>query len=324
VEAFARRGGIAYISGDFSFDAQRQRTRSDRLERLAGVRFREQRFVGLDAPEGLGPLARVAGPGWFGLHRWRGWPAIGLEQAGAQVMARGSAGEPRLVVNHVGAGTVVYTPDVIEAVEDWGALICVYQALLRLAGVAPVQVQPAIPEVHAFAVPTRAGGVAYVLFNANASARRRITLRTERRNYALTVGPQMPGLVLEDAAGRTLALEASGQVTRDGAELVASSAHFMLAAEDGRDLAQSEQMLVMPVGEGRMRIACAPASARLMAEAGEVVGGNWKAFETMRLQRSPEAVLKLEADRAVSLIVIAARAVPPRLGEHVARMLGEP
>jgi len=339
VDAFVRRGGIAYISGDFSFDADRRRTRTDRLERLAGVRFKEQCFVGLDAPQWTGPLARVTGPGWFGLHWWHGWPAIGVEAAGAQVIARGAEGEPRLVVKRVGAGAVVYTPDVIEAAEDLGALTGIYQAILGFAGAAPVQVQPAIPEVHAFRVPARGGGAAHVLFNANATAHRRITVRTQQHDYALTLGPQKPGLVLEDADGRTLAIEASGEVTRDGVELVESSAHFMLAAEDDRDLAESEQLLVMPVGEGRMRISCARGRGSMMAQVGEIIDGRWTAFETLTPARSRDGFkLEIDPDRAVSLIVIAARDARPgagsptarfaasatALGERVARMLVEP
>jgi len=330
VESFVRAGGYAYISGDFSLDPDRKRTRVERLARLAGVEFKAQKLVGLSTPEGDGPEAFMAETAWSGLESWRCWPAIAVEAVGAQVIARGTAGEPRLVLNRAGQGAVVYTPDILEAAPDLQATVSgVYRAVLALAGVARLEVEPDVPGLHAFAIPTRGGGRAYVLFNGNATGERRVTLRTKHHEYALTLGPQKPGLILEDAAGRTLAVEASGPVLRDGKGLARADRHFMLVAEDGRDLAESQELLLMPLGTGRVhverRLTGGTPVPPLNAQVGEVVGGRWTPFETIEGDSSGAGVeLQIDADRAVSLVVVGPAADLPRLGERVARTLSEP
>jgi hypothetical protein len=340
VEGFVRRGGYAYISGDFSFDPDRKRTRVGRLERLAGVRFKAQNFVGLSVPEGDGPEAVITAAAWSELEPWRCWPAIAVEAASAEVIARGTGGEPRLVLNRVGQGAVLYTPDILEAAPNGRAATwCVYRAFLGFARVPRLPVEPEIPGIHAFGIPTRDGGTAYVLFNGDATCGRRITLSTEHHEYALTLGPQKPGFVLEDTAGRTLAVEAGGPVLRDGKGLARADTHFMLVAEDGRDLAESQELLLMPLGTGRVRVerrlaggATAPrlrsprtAASPLSAQVGEVVGGRWTPFETIEAQRSGAGFeLEVDADRAVSLMIVGPREDLARLGDRVARILTEP
>jgi len=326
VEAFVARGGCAYVSGDFSFDPNRKRTRSERLERLAGVRFVGEGSEGLVLPGGEAPQARVDGEGWFGLYDWRGWPAINIEETDAQVIARGPAREPRLVVNHIGEGTVVYTPDALEAdVGGMPVLRDLYRAVLGFAGIARLQVRPDAPDIHVFEVPTRAGGAAYVLFNPDPVRDRRVTLRTPRHEYALTLGPHKPGFILEDAAGHTLAAEASGTLLRDGRGVARGDVHFMLATEDGQDLAESSALLFMPAGEGQVRLSCPGLRAGAAAQVGEVVGGRWTPFETVAATAQPGVCdLSIDADRAVSLLIIGARADLTRIGARVASTLTEP
>ncbi|UCH36554.1 MAG: hypothetical protein JSV65_09430 [Armatimonadota bacterium] len=330
VERFVRRGGAAYISGDISFDPDRKRTREDRLQRLAGVHFRGETFAGLALPRGEPPLARVDGEPWFGLRSWRGWPALEVAEAGAKVIGRGTgtADEPRLMVNPVGAGSVMYTPDVLEAMSDGeNTLGTVYRAVLDFAGITRLHVEPDSPRIHAFCVPTRDGGAAYVLFKTDAGGKRRIEVRTEHHGYAVTLGPQKPGFILEDKAGRTLAVEASGSMSRDGKGLARANAHFMVIAGDGRDLPDSRALLLMPAEAGRIRVGgrLASEAAETRAQVGEVNGGKWAAYETFTPGLSPAGIeLEIDPDRAVSLILIAPRHDLARLGARVARTLAQP
>jgi hypothetical protein len=323
VTAFARGGGHVYISGDFSFDPDRKRTRTYRLERLAGVHSVGANFGGIATPRGEPPPARVTQGAWYGLTSWRGWPAIAIEAAGARVIARGPMDEPRLVVNQIGNGEVVYTPDVLEATPDSGAALrALYRAVLESAGVARLQIEPDSPDIHAFRVPTRGGGAAYILFNAKATGARTVTLRTDHHTYELRLGPQKPGLILEDAGGQTLGIEAAG-VVRDGQTLASADTHFMLTCEDGRDLPQSHALLLMPVGEGKIRLA--GRGALLKAQVGEVAGGEWTAFETFAPRRTAQGIeLNIDPDRAVSLILLAANDELARVGQKVAHTLTEP
>jgi hypothetical protein len=313
-----------YVSGDFSFDPDRKRTRTYRLERLAGVRFGQENFPGIAAPRGEPPRAQVAGGAWHGLASWRGWPTIAIEAAGAKVIARGPMDEPRLVVNRIGKGEVVYTPDILEAAPDSeAALRALYRAVLESAQVSRMQIEPDVPGIHAFRIPTRGDGAAYVLFNANATGARTVTLRTDHHIYELRLGPQKPGLILEDAGGQTLGMEAAGLVRRDGQTLASADAHFMLTSEDGRDLPQSDALLLMPVGEGRIRLA--GRGAVVKAQVGEVAGGEWTTLETFEPGRTAQGIeLDIDPDRAVSLILLAPNDELALVGQNVAHTLTEP
>jgi len=335
VGAFARRGGHVYVSGDFSFGPDRKRTRAYRLERLAGVRFVRQNFQGIAVPRGEPQPAQVGDDGWAGLASWRGWPTISIAAAGAKVIARGLTDEPRLVVNRIGKGEVVYTPDVLEATPDSGAVLrAIYRAVLGSARVPRVQIEPDIAGIHAFRVPTRGDGAAYVLFNANATDARTVTLRTDHHMYQLRLGPQRPGLILEDAGGHTLGIEAGGLVRRDGQTLASADVHFMLTAEDGRDVLEPRALLLMPLGEGKIRISGwgadkTPASTKegqeISAQVGEVAGGEWTPFETFAPRRTAQGIeLDIDPDRAVSLILLAPNDELALVGQKVAHTLTEP
>jgi hypothetical protein len=323
ITAFARGGGHVYVSGDFSFDPDRKRTRTYRLERLAGVRFGQENFPGIAAPRGEPPLAQVAGGAWHGLASWRGWPTIAIDAAGAKVIARGPTDEPRLVVNRIGKGEVVYTPDILEATPDNGAVLrALYRAVLDSARVPRLQIEPDSADIHAFRVATRGDGAAYVLFNANASDTRSVTLRTDHHTYRLKLGAHKPGLIFEDAGGHTLGIEAAG-VVRDGETLASADAHFMLTSEDGRDLPQSDAVLLMPVGEGRIRLA--GRGAVVKAQVGEVAGGKWTTLETFEPRRAAYGIeLDIDPDRAISLILLAPNDELALVGQKVAHTLTEP
>jgi hypothetical protein len=167
----------------------------------------------------------------------------------------------------------------------------------------------------------------HVLMNVSGSARR-VTLTTEHHSYELGIDSNKPALVFEDMAGRTLAIEASGAVTRDGTRLVSATGHFIVTAEDGSDLPESQAVLLMPVSEGRVRLRRAPwgrTAAGLVAEVGEVVGGQWVSLESFDPGFAGTGTeIKVDADRAVSLVLLAPRDALPQLGERVAGMLTEP
>jgi hypothetical protein len=144
----------------------------------------------------------------------------------------------------------------------------------------------------------------------------------------LTIGlaPHKPGFVLEDSAGRLIALEAAGKCERSGRTLADCPSHFILASLDGRDIAASEALVLMASQPCTVRLANSlrPPIRRhsdLRAQVGEVREGKWVALETFPLTGG---AIEIDEDRALEMILIAPEARLQRWGNKVASLLSLP
>jgi len=137
VKRFVEEGGIAVITGDFTFDPDRKRTKPHRLKTLTGFDF----VSGISSPFDLDatPTVRcVATDDQFGLTEWQGKPCVAMGQGtgdtgqGTKVLAMTEKGEPLVVARKVGKGLVVFCADAPEfrSVEETMRL---YKAMLRRA-----------------------------------------------------------------------------------------------------------------------------------------------------------------------------------------------
>ena len=134
VKRFVEEGGIAVITGDFTFDPDRRRTRTHRLKTLTGFDF----VSGISSPFDLDatPTVRcVATDDEFGLTEWQGKPCVIMGRGtrdGGRVLAMTEKGEPLVVARKVGKGLAVFCADAPEfrSVEETMRL---YKALLKRA-----------------------------------------------------------------------------------------------------------------------------------------------------------------------------------------------
>jgi hypothetical protein len=139
VKRFVEQGGIAIVTGDFTFDPDRQRTRKQRLRELLGMQFVDGVLSPFELDE-VAPVRCVATDDAFGLREWSGKPCVrmGQEARGmgqafkGRVLAVTEQGAPVVVANRVGKGLVVFCTD---APEWRGAdeTLAVYKALLQRA-----------------------------------------------------------------------------------------------------------------------------------------------------------------------------------------------
>ena len=297
---FVRRGGTVYVSGDFSFDPDRQRTRADRLEELAGVGFVKQNYAGLAAPESTAPLARIARP--FGaLKPWPTLPCIQIESRGAEVLAE-AGGSPVLVSNAVGSGRVIFCADIPEARAETGpALTALYRAVLASAGVERIGIEPDREEVHAFAIPTRPGGTVYVLYNTDTKRAHRVQLRTPHGRFALTLGPDKPGLIALAKNGELLAVEAGGEVARDGRPVAEADCQFTWYTDRDADLSRAAGSTLTTLTPGRVRLRASAAPVRAFGwDAGQL-----RQLEELKTPRNDEwLTVNVDGDLARQLIVL--------------------
>lgn len=112
VHAFVQSGGSLYVSGDISYDPQRNRTRSQRLSKLCGVDFEAENYPNIvfaAHPQRIGTSGGLAP-----LRSYEGFPCIRVRPRTAEVLARTTDGSPVIVTNQVSRGRVLYSTDVLE------------------------------------------------------------------------------------------------------------------------------------------------------------------------------------------------------------------
>ncbi|MDW8028507.1 MAG: beta-galactosidase [Armatimonadota bacterium] len=134
VKRFVERGGIAVITGDFTFDLDRNRTRTNRLQDLFGFEFVD----GIASPfelEKLSPTRCVATEDEFVLQEWWGKPCVRMERGTrdkGHVIALTKKGEPVVVARKLGRGLVLFCADAPEF-RNVSETVKVYRALLKRA-----------------------------------------------------------------------------------------------------------------------------------------------------------------------------------------------
>ena len=129
--------------------------------------------------------------------------------------------------------------------------------------------------------------------------------------FGLTLAPLRPGLLVQDAAGNLLQVEAQGSVTRDGQQLLSITGHTFVIALDGKDLTASQQLLIAPVpgdewtppyedSKGSLSFA---GLAGKRIELGELQYGTWQRLEGLQVQ---SGALAFDEEQARNLILATA------------------
>lgn len=243
VLGWVQAGGTLYLSGDVRFDATRQPTRLDRLQRLG---LQEN----LAAP--TSPFA-VAGSAW--------------SQAPLQAT--------------LGKGKVLFLPYPLE-LRGQGTDDAVYSRFLDLAGVQRIAVAPADGSVRALSIPTRDGGRLTMLARRSPGpALLKVSVPVpaavspspdrpsgkERGPGGEALPPVLPPIVglqlaergfafiLSSREGRVLAAESQGEINIGGTLISQAAGHYAVCALDGLDLRTSRQVLILPHQVERVTLA---------------------------------------------------------------------
>ena len=243
----ARRGSTVYLSGDMTYDAERQPTRARVLETLCGVKLDGRRYPDIRR-EGE-PVAAFAEQ-----------PSVRYD---AQPALRLAGQEDVLVRRALGKGQVLFLNDPIELHADRATLRKVYAHLFDLP---PLSRES---DVLAYRLPTLDGELR-LLLNEGEEAR---TLELAAATLALPGGSQVAAHVTAD--GRITAVATDGAVSL-GAPFASGSGRKLILALDGKGLETAEALLVLPLGEGDLRLA-----RDLPVAVGEIVDGRWRTYETL-------------------------------------------
>ncbi len=222
--AWVRGGGTFLVTGDFSLDAHRRRTRTGRLKELAGGEFvapaypLPKRMVGRDT------RAKFILDG-LGSETVR--PCLRLKPAGCAVLGTTAEGEPVLVRNSLGRGSVYFFTDPIEIADTPESAALrrrLYAAVVHAAnsqkdqGLAPVRIAPDEPWLHVMVQPTETGSV-HVVYNTNPEpATTPVRLPTDAGEVELVTRNGWPALVAV-SRGKVVSASCDGRASIGGQSL---------------------------------------------------------------------------------------------------------
>jgi len=266
------QGSALYVSGDFSFDRTRVRSRTGRLAELAGVRFVSERYPFTHAPADATVPVKGTGAEWSVREAA---PCIDFEPVTAAVALEDAEGRPVAVTNTVGEGKVFYTSDIPEIAAPSRAR-ALYADFLKWAHLYPPDDVLEARDCSVMRLALSDGGVVYVLFN-RADSERTVELSTKAGAVRTTLAAGRPGLLALSAKGGMFALESQHDVTIEGKALLETTGWVMTAALDRGALSQSKALLVMPIEDCTVSVAHQAAS--LTVEMGEIERGRWRVLE---------------------------------------------
>jgi len=290
---FAQAGGTVYLSGDLSYDGKRQPTKRQRLASLCGV---EAEGDALAAPLSLPPAAGTLVPATgSGLAAGESRPFLRLRLAGAEALATCN-GAPVVTRFRLGQGQVWFCTDPVELAGEMAVShLALYRAVLAAAGVPRFEASPESPDLHVFRRPGEQGD-AWLFHNRGAA------LEAKVGDWTIGLAAGGSGFLLLGQDGGPRAAECQGALRRGADEVLRISNHAFVIAEDDRDLAQSAQLLVLPLAPGEVRVVTARTTAPT-AEVGETRDGKWTALATVPVHlEGGQAVLRVAPADAREMI----------------------
>jgi hypothetical protein len=305
LQKFVERGGQLYLSGDISYDALRQRTRTSRLRDLCGVEFVAERFPNI-AFEGKTVKTRPRDPMW---PEYPASPGIVMRLAGASSLLETVDGAPLVTEFSLGKGTVIFSADPVEFHGDarfQSYAHAFYRALIDRLHLSCEAIDPASAPVHRFRVPSQDDRLVDVLVNYDTLHEvRGLTLRAADRKIELSLAARMPGIVVSSPDRGVLAIESSGDVSADGELLVGCDIHLMAISLSAQPLASTSQWLLLPMGKGSVVIPRASRWRHPVLLSGEPGDGKWRLLVRKTLEaRDNQLRIEVDSGQALSLLIV--------------------
>jgi hypothetical protein len=305
LKKFVRQGGQLYLSGDISYDGLRQRTQAQRLKDLCGVEFVSERYANIDYQKGAWPVVGKA-PGW---PAYMAAPGIVMRLAGARSLVESDNRVPVVTEFELGNGRVIFSADPIELHGDpryQPYAHAFYAALCNSLHLHGEKLEPVEAPVHCFRVPSQDGREIIVLVNhSETDDAHDLVIPSSAGEVSLSLRARLSGAVVAGKGGGVDAIESSADVRVNHELLIGSNLHFMAISMNEQPLDKSRALLLLPMGEGEMRIPEADRWQQPMLLIGEIEGAKWKQYESFRPQRDGNMLkLPISASRSLSMMIL--------------------
>jgi hypothetical protein len=305
LKKFVEQGGQLYVSGDVSYDGLRQRTQTQRLQDLCGLEFVSERYANIDYQKGVLPVVGKAA-GW---PEYAAAPGIVTRLAGAHVLVESKDGMPVVTDFQLGKGHVIFSADPIELHGDpryQPYAHAFYHALCASFHLRCEKIEPVQAPVHCFHIPSQDGREMIVLVNhSEKEAVRNLVVSSSAGDVSLSLQARLSGAVVVGKSKEVQAVESSADVRVNQKMLIGSDLHFMAISMDKQSLTNSHALLLLPMGKGQLRIPGASRWQRPVVLVGEVIGTQWKQYESFRPEQEGDMLkLPISDVRALSMMIL--------------------
>jgi hypothetical protein len=269
------------------------------------VEFVSERYANIDYQNGAVPVVGKA----------KGWPdyvaapGIVTRLAGARVLVETRDGTPVVTDFPLGKGRVIFSADPIEMHGDpryQPYAHAFYHALCESLHLSGEKVVPAEAPVHCFRVPSQDGREIFILVNhSEKDAVRDMVVSSTAGDVTLSLQPRLSGAIVAGKDRRVQAAESSGDVRVNRELLIGSDLHFIAISMDEQPLDSSRALLLLPMGEGQLRLPGAERWHQPVVLVGEVAGAQWKQYESFRPEQDGSMLnLPVPAVRSLSMMVV--------------------
>jgi len=181
-------------------------------------------------------------------------------------------------------------------------------------------VTPNEPWVQVIQQPT-AKGMIHVLYNTKTAAGTEdVRLPTAAGTVALKTRNRWPALAAGSREGALVVVNAL-KVTVGKEPVMSASGLTAVLSLDGRDLRQSEAMLVAPFDQGRVELG--RRSGQFVAVVGEFRAGNWTVLEQLPSDQGRLA-LELDQDRSTCVILVCRQGQQEKWGASLTQAMLRP
>ncbi|MCX7016891.1 MAG: hypothetical protein NTW86_30755, partial [Candidatus Sumerlaeota bacterium] len=275
---FVEGGGTLVATGDFSYDRWRQRTRAERLKRLAGVEFVRENYPNIEFGGALAAACEI--PLEAAKATIEVAPCIDVRLAGAQTLLS-VKGKPVLTEFALGKGKTYFTPEPYELRHEWNET-ALYEFILQREKMERMPARPLRPETPVLRQGTRDGEEVYVLCNrAQTAAPMELTAAVSP--VKTTVAPRRESLVAINKGREVIAACFDREMTI-GDKRLATDARAIVLSPNKTPLSSSRQLVVFLLGAKEIEIASAAEWKSPIAELGEIVDGRWKSSAGAQLR----------------------------------------
>jgi hypothetical protein len=302
---FVDQGGQLYLSGDLSYDSWRQRTRNQRLKSLCGLEFVSQRYPNIEYQH-FALKSAPTDPSW---PEYLAAPGIVSRLSGAISLLNAVDFTPIVTEFKRGKGKVIFSADPIELHGDpryQPYAHAFYGAILQRFGIVGETILPVDAQVHRFRVPSQDDRTIDILVNYDEShTAREVTLPTSVGDVRILLAPRMSGVVVAELDKGIQAVESSGDVFVKDQLVVSSDLHLMFLSLGRQSLLSGKYLLLLPMGQGQIRIPEANRWRREIVLVGEVKGRSWQQYESFQpLVQDGMLRIPIHEGHALSMLIV--------------------
>jgi hypothetical protein len=181
-----------------------------------------------------------------------------------------------------------------------------YHALCESLQLSGEKVEPPQAPVHCFRVPSQDGREITLLVNhSEKDAVRDMVVSSRAGDVTLSLNARLSGAIVAGKDNRVQAVESSGDVQVNRALLIGSDLHFMAISMNEKPLASSRALLLLPMGEGQLRLPGANRWHQPVVLVGEVAGEHWKQYESFHPEQDGDTLkLPIHAVRNLSMMIL--------------------